>query len=182
MGGGGRDAKNSLRSPYWPQSFLKTPKCFKMPVLSVEFLHHQNSTPNPYRLGVSISTSRKPRGDCAHSARARGVHDLTRRAVSSTLFCPLFSQNLHQLFRRGTRTVPYLLATYIVFAVVRIVAAFGLLPFLASFALTFRIRTVLLFVGDSSIWLKIASAGFTFLWHDWLHTGLRYGTCVAGQP
>lgn len=30
-----------------------------------------------------------------------------RRSAGSTLFCPLFSQNIHQLFRRGTRTLPF---------------------------------------------------------------------------
>ena len=49
--------------------------------------------------------------------------------------------------------------TGIVFAVVRIIAAFGLLPFLTSFALTFRIRTVLLFVGDSGICAYPGEAG-----------------------
>ena len=64
---------------------------------------HQKLTPNPSRLGVSISASRKPRGVRAYSACAGGVHGLGRRAAGLTLFCPLFSQNLHQLFRRGTR-------------------------------------------------------------------------------
>ena len=73
---------------------------------------HQNSAPNCSQLGVFICASRKPRGDRTHSACARGVRDLTRRAVSSTLFCPLFSQNLHQLFRRGTRTLPYAARNY----------------------------------------------------------------------
>ena len=73
---------------------------------------HQNSAPNCSQLGVSICASRKPRGDRTHSACARGVRDLTRRAVSSTLFCPLFSQNLHQLFRQGTRTLPYAARNY----------------------------------------------------------------------
>ena len=67
---------------------------------------HQNLTPNPSRLGVSISASRKPRGVRAHSACAGGGHGLGHRAAGLTLFCPLFSQNLHQLFRRGTRTLP----------------------------------------------------------------------------
>ena len=47
MGGGGRGANNFLRSPYWPQSFLKLPKCFKMRVLTVEVLHHQYSNGPP---------------------------------------------------------------------------------------------------------------------------------------
>ena len=68
-------------------------------------LHHQNLTPNPSRLGVSISASRKPRGVRAYSACAGGVHGLGRRAAGLTLFCPLFSQNLHQLFRGGTRSL-----------------------------------------------------------------------------
>lgn len=68
--------------------------------------HHQNSTPNCSRLGVFISTSRKPRGDRARSACARGASSLGRSAAGLTLFCPLFSQNLHQRFRRGTRTLP----------------------------------------------------------------------------
>ena len=106
MGGGGRCAKSILRSPCWPQSFLKYPKCFKMPVIEVEVLHHQYLTPNCSQLGVSISASRKPREVRAHSACARGMQGLGRRAAGSTLFCPLFSQNLHQLFRRGTRTFP----------------------------------------------------------------------------
>ncbi len=67
-------------------------------------LHHQNSTPNCSRLGVSICTSRTSRRVRAHSACARGASALSRRAAGSTLFCPLFSQNLHQLFRSGTRT------------------------------------------------------------------------------
>ena len=67
--------------------------------------HHQNLTPNPSRLGVSISASRKPRGVRAYSACAGGVHGLGRRAAGLTLFCPLFSQNLHQLFRGGTRSL-----------------------------------------------------------------------------
>lgn len=41
MVGRGGCLKNALRSPFLPQSFLKTPKCFKMPVLQVEVLHHQ---------------------------------------------------------------------------------------------------------------------------------------------
>ena len=41
-----------------------------------------------------------------------GVHGLGRRAAGLTLFCPLFSQNLHQLFRRGTRTLPYAARNY----------------------------------------------------------------------
>ena len=67
---------------------------------------HQNLTPNPSRLGVFISASRKPRGVRAHSACAGGGHGLGHRAAGLTLFCPLFSQNLHQLFRSGTRTLP----------------------------------------------------------------------------
>ena len=74
---------------------------------------HQNLTPNPSRLGVSISASRKPRGVRAHSARAQGGHGLSHRAASSTLFCPLFSQNLHQLFRRGTRTLTFFAIAYV---------------------------------------------------------------------
>ena len=45
MGGGGRCAKSLLRSPCWPQSFLKPAKCFKMPVIEVEVLHHQFQKP-----------------------------------------------------------------------------------------------------------------------------------------
>ena len=67
---------------------------------------HHNLTPNCSQLGVSICTSRKPRGDRAHSACAGGGHGLCRRAAGLTLVCPLFSQNLHQLFRRGTRPLP----------------------------------------------------------------------------
>ena len=43
MVGDKRSAKNLLSSPCWPQSFLKLPKCFKITVLPVEFLHHQDS-------------------------------------------------------------------------------------------------------------------------------------------
>jgi len=68
--------------------------------------HHQNSTPNCSRLGVLVSAPRKPRGDHACFACARGVHGLGQRVAGSTLFCSLFSQNLHQLFRGGTRTLP----------------------------------------------------------------------------
>ncbi len=113
VGGGGRSAKSILRSPFRPQSFLKNPKCFKMRVLQVEFLHHQNLTPNPSRLGVSISASRKPRGVRAHSACAGGGYGLGHRAAGLTLFCPLFSQNLHQLFRRGTRTLTFVAIAYV---------------------------------------------------------------------
>ena len=113
VGGGGRGAKSLLRSPCWPQSFLKNPKCFKMRVLPVEVLHHQYLAPNCSQLGVSISTSRKPRAVRAHSACAMGMHGLGRRAVGSTLFCPLFSQNLHQLFRRGTRTLTFVAIAYV---------------------------------------------------------------------
>ena len=45
MVGDSRGTKSSLGSPCWPQSFLKTPKCFKMRVLSVEVLHHQFQKP-----------------------------------------------------------------------------------------------------------------------------------------
>ncbi len=76
-------------------------------------LGHQNLTPNPSLLGVSISTSRKPRGVRAHSACAGGGHGLGHRAASSTLFCPLFSQNLHQLFRRGKRTLAFVAIAYV---------------------------------------------------------------------
>lgn len=49
-------SKNLLSSPCWPQSFLKFPKCFKMLVLQVEFLHHQifkDASPN--RLAFLLS-------------------------------------------------------------------------------------------------------------------------------
>ena len=75
--------------------------------------HHQYLAPNCSQLGVSISTSRKPRAVRAHSACAMGMHGLGRRAVGSTLFCPLFSQNLHQLFRRGTRTLTFVAIAYV---------------------------------------------------------------------
>lgn len=67
---------------------------------------HQNSAPNCSQLGVFICVSRMTRGVPAHSACARGWSDTVPMAASSTLFCPLFSRNLCQLFRRSTRTSP----------------------------------------------------------------------------
>ena len=69
-------------------------------------LCHQNSAPNCSQLGVFICVSRMTRGVPAHSACARGWSDTVPMAASSTLFCPLFSRNLCQLFRRSTRTSP----------------------------------------------------------------------------
>jgi len=96
-----------IRTVVW-----RTDSCSEIGLGLGSGFHHQNSTPNPSRLGVSISASRKPRGDRARSACARGAHGLGRRAAGSTLFRPLFSQNLHQLFRRGTRTLSCAVGIY----------------------------------------------------------------------
>lgn len=101
-----------LCSPNWLQAFPKRTFCLRISVFVADLFHHQYLAPNCSQLGVSISTSRKPRAVRAHSARAMGMHGLGRRAVGSTLFCPLFSQNLHQLFRRGTRTLTFVAIAY----------------------------------------------------------------------
>ena len=69
-------------------------------------LHHQNSAPNPSRLGVFICGFHTPRGlpgrsACAASRLAKGD-----TALGSPLFCPIFSRNLRQLLRRGSRRRP----------------------------------------------------------------------------
>ena len=79
MGGGGRGAKNIRRSPYWPQYFLEFPKCFKMLVLQVGFLHHQKkrlargkpfSFPGQDQAKASVSTLRsQPSAYSASSLR-----------------------------------------------------------------------------------------------------------------
>ena len=68
---------------------------------------HHLSTPNCSQLGVFICVSRMTRGVPAHSACARGWSETVPMAASSTLFRPLVSRNLCQLFRRSTRTSPY---------------------------------------------------------------------------
>ena len=75
-------------------------------VRSSAILHHHYSAPNCSQLGVFICVSRMTRGVPAHSACARGWSDTVPMAAGSTLFCPLFSRNLSQLFRRSTRTSP----------------------------------------------------------------------------
>jgi len=67
--------------------------------------HHQ-LTPNRSRLGVFTSRPRNVRGVHAHSACARGWSEPVPVVACSTLFCPLFSGNLRQLFHRSTRTSP----------------------------------------------------------------------------
>ena len=74
--------------------------CFDPPRL------HHYSAPNRSRLGVFISASRKPRGVPGRSACADGRRTRGRDAPGSPLFRPLFSRNLRQLLRRGTRTRP----------------------------------------------------------------------------
>lgn len=73
--------------------------------------HHHQLTPNRSRLGVFTSRPRNVRGVHAHSACARGRCERGPMAPSSTLFCPLFSGNLRQLFRRSTRTSPCVTTT-----------------------------------------------------------------------
>jgi len=67
---------------------------------------HHHLTPNRLRLGVFTSRPRNVRGVHAHSACARGWSEPVPVVACSTLFCPLFSGNLRQLFRRSTRTSP----------------------------------------------------------------------------
>ena len=66
-------------------------------------LHHQNIAPNRSRLGVFVCGFPKPRGLRGRSAcasrSARGWYD----RPGSPLFRPIFSRNLRQLLRRGTR-------------------------------------------------------------------------------
>ena len=54
-------------------------------------------------MGVSISASRKPRGDRAHSACASHSGHERPDPPGSPLFCPIFSRNPRQLLRRGKR-------------------------------------------------------------------------------
>lgn len=92
--------------PHGVQSRLWCPCLCGRAVSSKGELHHQNSTPNCSQLGVFICASRMTRGVPAHSACASGWSDTVPMEASSTLFCPLFSRNLCQLFRRSTRTSP----------------------------------------------------------------------------
>jgi len=61
-------------------------------------LHHHYSPPNRSRLGVFTSRPHMVRGVHAHSACARGWSEPVPMVASSTLFCPLFSQNLRPFF------------------------------------------------------------------------------------
>lgn len=85
---------------------------WRYPVPFAVKIHHQNITPNPSRLGVFVCGFPKPRGGpgyfaCA-SRSACGRHD----RPGSPLLRPIFSRNLRQLLRRGTRTSPCAPVTY----------------------------------------------------------------------
>ena len=73
--------------------------------------HHHYSAPNRSRLGVSISGVRRRRGVPGHSACAASRRTRGHDAIGSPLFRPIFSRNLRQLLRRGTRTRPCVPAT-----------------------------------------------------------------------
>lgn len=66
-------------------------------------LHHHYSAPNRSRLGVFVCGIRAPRGTPARSACATRRSPDRHHAPSSPLFRPIFSRNLRQLLRRGTR-------------------------------------------------------------------------------
>ena len=93
--------------PALERQLLATIRCtrpFQWLVGKCVELHHHYSTPNCSQLGVFTSSSRRTRGVHAHSACARGWSEPAPVVAGSTLFCPLFSGNLRQLFRRSTRT------------------------------------------------------------------------------
>ena len=64
---------------------------------------HQNSAPNCSQLGVFICGFRPSRGAPGHSACASSSLSDRHHAPGSPLFRPIFSRNLRQLLRRGTR-------------------------------------------------------------------------------
>ena len=65
-------------------------------------LHHY-SAPNCSQLGVFICGFRPSRGAPGHSACASSSLSDRHHAPGSPLFRPIFSRNLRQLLRRGTR-------------------------------------------------------------------------------
>ena len=81
-------------------------------VITVVDFRHQNSAPNCSQLGVFISASRKSRGDRAHSACASHPRHERPNSPGLPLFCPIFSRNLRQPLRRGTRRRRCSSATY----------------------------------------------------------------------
>ncbi len=101
MGGGGRCAKSLLRSPCWPQSFLKIPKCFKMRVLSVDVLHHHNLKSQPLSVGIFFARSASVGAVPGHRL-ARGT---STTAPVPALFQPLSS--LFSLFASRALSTPH---------------------------------------------------------------------------
>ncbi len=65
--------------------------------------HHHLLTPNRSRLGVFICGIPTPRGVPRHSACATSRSPDRHHAPGLPLFRPIFSRNLRQLLRRGTR-------------------------------------------------------------------------------
>ena len=111
VGGGGRSAKSILRSPCWPQSFLKKPKCFKMLVLQVEFLHHHFQSPT--LIGWAFSHLDFPhavrgfRQFCVCHRHWRANQKTPAYPSSLTLFWSLFSKNRPELRQPSTRRNPF---------------------------------------------------------------------------
>ena len=103
MGGRGRGTKNTLRSPFLPQSFLKTPKCFRTPALQVEVLHRKYSKTGLISGLFLPARSANTGGACGFRANVSGgaeTRDLAvfpLSALSVLCFCECYIRTTHRI-------------------------------------------------------------------------------------